>query len=286
LLLLTPPFANAQTADPKLTFEVASVKPAAPLDAGGRSGRPIPTGGGAGISNPGLFDRRNATLSILIMQAYGLKAYQVTGPPWLTTERYDVRAKVPEGATEEQQLAMLRNLLAQRFGLAVHRETKEVPVYDLVIAKGGQKFKEYVPPPPEEGDRPPAPRSKFATDPDGFPVPPATGGMVMIIGKGAMMTAMHENCTMETLIVRLGGSVDHPVFDRTGLKETYDITLRWVLDRAAFAMPAEGSPDTGPPVGPDIYMALQSQLGLKLEPAKGMVEVMVVDHAAKVPTEN
>jgi uncharacterized protein (TIGR03435 family) len=284
LLLWATCIVRAQKADQPLTFEVASVKVSEPAQ-----GTPTPRV----APDPGRFTRR-ATLYILISTAYGLKSYQLVGPSWLRSMVYEVVAKVPDGATAEQQLVMLQNLLADRFGLKVHRETKEMPVYDLVIAKGGPKFREFVPPPPpKEGDPRPATK-KMEFDADGFPILPPGGGTVWgPTGRGgAMVGAMREQIAMETLARRLVSLTGRPVNDETGLKGKYDLAMHWVMDRdaqgAGAAVSSEGSAPAAPDTiaGPDLFAALQSQLGLKLDPKKGMVEVTVVDHAEKVPTEN
>jgi uncharacterized protein (TIGR03435 family) len=292
LLLAASWTVNAQKAGAALTFEVASVKLAESPQA--VPGRKTASGvGGRGTADSGRFTARYATLSSLIMRTYGLKTYQVIGPSWLPSEHYDIMAKVPDGTTPEQQLAMLQNLLAERFKLIVHRETKEMPVYDLVIAKGGPKFKEFVPPPaPKEGDPPPAGPSKITMDADGFPVLPRTGGMVMVSKNGVVMTAMREQITMATLATRLTGQAGRPITDRTGLQGKYDIALHWSIDAASMGAGAAAgatspaAPDAGAVPALDIFSALQAQLGLKLEPKKGMVDVLSVDHAEKIPTEN
>src|SRR5258708_1391469 len=136
--------------------------------------------GGPGSRDPGLFSCTNCTLSMMVMQAYDLKPYQLSGGPgFFTTERFNVSAKLPGGTTTEQHLLMQKNLLADRFGLKIHREPKEMQVYGLVVAKGGPKFKESGPPPSqEEAPRAPAEfgRGPRQLDRDGFPVlPPGRG---------------------------------------------------------------------------------------------------------------
>jgi uncharacterized protein (TIGR03435 family) len=271
--------ANAQEADSTLKFEVASIRVAAPLIGDERIQAMRMS------RDPGRFTRRDTPLSILIMTAYHLNGFEFSGPSWLTSARFDVMAKVPEGATLAQQLVMLQNLLAERFGLKVHREKKEMPVYDLVIAKGGVKFKEYVPPPPpKEGDPPPAP-FKFALDADGFPVVQPGGGAYSMGGKWAM----NAEFTMERLARVLAGQLQRPVHDATGLTGTYDLAMRWVEGVGPPEAGAAASSDdaaTAGSGGQGLFAALQSQLGLKLESKKGMVEVLVVDHCEKMPTEN
>src|SRR5258707_1077654 len=121
---------DAQT-DPHLAFEAASVKPNSSA-----------SGSSSWHSRPANIDMKNVMLRTVIMAAYKLKDYQISGPAWLQTERYDIVAKAPFGTPEEQLEPMLRTLLAERFKLEVHRETKDSPVYGLVLAKGGLKLKE------------------------------------------------------------------------------------------------------------------------------------------------
>ena len=275
---------SAQEADTSLKFEVASVKASAPptVDPHILAMRTPP-------DPPGRFTRRDIPLSTLIVMAYRLKQYEYAGPSWLTSARFDIMAKVPEGAAQAQQMVMLQNLLAERFGLKVHREEREMPVYELVIAKGGPKFKEAVPVPP------PAAAPKMAFDADGVPVLPPGGGTVWgIPGKdGTSWGVMHEEITMERLArILVPSTGGRPVNDETGLTGKYDLAMHWVLhadaggagaaassDEAALAAPVMGG-------GPDLFAALQSQLGLKLESKKGMVQVLVVDHCERMPTEN
>src|SRR5258706_15278617 len=129
----------AQQPDSALTFEVASIKPAAPPEMGMMR---VGSRGGPGTGDPTRFTASNFSLSNLITTAYDLRPYQLTAPSWVNSERFDVVAKVPEGATKEQFRAMLQNLLVERFKLVIHRETKELPVFELVVGKGGPKFKE------------------------------------------------------------------------------------------------------------------------------------------------
>lgn len=124
-----------------LTFEVASVKPSAPVPPSGRVYFGPPRGG-PGTPDPGQITWTYATLRALLMTAYDVKGYQISGPAWLASERYDIAAKVPAGATQEQVDVMWQNLLLERFGLRLHHESKEFKVEELVVAKGGPKLKE------------------------------------------------------------------------------------------------------------------------------------------------
>jgi uncharacterized protein (TIGR03435 family) len=271
--------ANGQDTDSKLAFEVASVKPSPPLDA------TVSRAVSAAIADPGRFERHNARLTELIMFAYGLKAYQVLGPPLLTSERYEISAKLPDGATKSQVPAMLLSLLADRFHLQAHRDTREMPVYALVVLNGDPKFKEAMP----EAERqsaaaPAAGPPKRKTDADGFPILSRNEGTAMgLSATRRRLLALHEDLTVEALIAILSTQLDRPISDRTDLKGKYDIALHWAAD--ATDSNDSGSVTASTPL-PDLFVAIQAQLGLKLEPKKAAVEVMVVDRVEKVPTGN
>jgi uncharacterized protein (TIGR03435 family) len=272
--------ARGQTADASPQFEVASIRLAPPQN--GMFIRTTSTGG-PGTPDPGLFNCENCSLSMLVMRAYDLKDYQFSGPDWTQSTRFDISAKIPAGASKEQFRLMQQNLLAERFKLAFHHEKKEMPAYELVVAKNGPKLKESVEAsPPVDGtpeppaSLPPGPPSP-KTDSNGFPIlPPGRGPLTMVIGNGhATMRSVEES--MAQLVGRLSDQVRRPVTDATGLNGKYDFTLNWVMEGPGFS--------TDDP-GPTIFAALQDQLGLKLESKKGMVDILVVDHIEKTPTEN
>ncbi len=169
------------------TFEVASVKPSDPAGQG-RGGGPQ---GGPGTADPGRITRSRVTLQVLVREAYGVDFDQIQGPGWISEERYDVRATVPPGATKDDLKVMFQHLLEERFKLAVHHITKDYPVYELTIAKGGAKLKENTDPnlePVRLGD------SMLPTDRNGFPqIPPGKSGMRSTYGNGLNhMTARPE----------------------------------------------------------------------------------------------
>ncbi len=137
VLLTVLPTLHAQPA----RFEVASIRPSVVLTPNGRYGNYKMTGGPA-TADPGRMILENFDIRSLILKAYDVPLYRFSGPDWLFDVRFDVTATVPPGTTKEQFLLMQQNLLATRLGLAVHRETKEMPVYELVVAKGGSKLKE------------------------------------------------------------------------------------------------------------------------------------------------
>jgi uncharacterized protein (TIGR03435 family) len=287
--------AAAQT----LSFEVASVKPTAPLANGAVR---IMVRGGPGTSDPGQITYQGRSLKDLISSAYSVKSFQVSGPGWLDTERFDIVAKIPEGTTKEQFNVMMQNLLAERFKLAVHRETKDFPLYELTIAKGGSKLKPSTedpsaaagqpPPGPADG---PAPRGK-----DGLPqLPAGRPGLMMNALPGGHRRVMAMVQPVSVLADMLSNLMDGPVIDKTGLTGKFDFTLEFVAEPGFGAGPLGAAPppqpnaDPGQPAGlaaadqlSGLFTALQEQLGLKLERKKGPLDVWVVDRAEKVPAEN
>lgn len=262
--------AGAQTPQ----FEVASVK----LSPDQR-GLNVSMHGGPGTEDPGLYTCENCEIWGLIERAFELKAYQLSGPAWMRTTRLIISAKIPTGATEEQFRLMLQDLLIERFKLTFHREKKEMPTYDLVVAKNGPKVKESSEAPPL-GDPnaykpPPGPSKK---DKDGFPIiPPEDPRPMMSAMEGPRWVQRFGHRSMEQLAGYVATLVDRPVEDSTGLKGKYDFTLKWMNDRLR-------GPDDE--TGPNIFQALQAQLGLQLEPKKAMIDILVVDHIEKTPTEN
>jgi len=269
----------AQGQTPKPAFEVASIKPAIPL---GPLGRRFIISGGPGTRDPGLYRCQNCSLYQIVMDAYGIKLpTKFSGPDWLQSVRFDISAKVPEGATEEAFHVMLQNLLVERFKLAVHREKKEMPVYELSVAKNGPKFKESV---PKDAPKDDAPSDKMMKrDSEGYPILAPGVTMAVIPGHARLRS---ENQTMEWLADMLSSPMGGgPVVDVTGLKGKYDFALSWTFEErsAASGGTSAAAPD---PTGPSLLTALQSQLGLKLEEKKRPVEVLVVDHIEKAPTEN
>jgi uncharacterized protein (TIGR03435 family) len=266
----------------RLEFEVASVKPAAPQNDGRRF---VGTQGGPGTADPGRVTYTNFALKALITTAYDVKAYQVTGPGWLDTERYDVVATVSVGASKEQVSLMLQNLLADRFKLTLHHATKEFRLYELAVGKNGPKMKASVEDPSAAGGR----GSPIPIGKDGFPtLPPGRRGMIQMQLVGRRRIAGNVQ-SMKDLTDLLGNQVGAPVVDKTGLSGTYDFTLDFALGpgRGVDALVAPGaSPTDNTADVPNFFSALQEQLGLKLEQKNGPLDFIVIDGAEKVPTEN
>ncbi|MBS1853807.1 MAG: TIGR03435 family protein [Acidobacteria bacterium] len=221
-------------------FEVASVKQAPPP--------PVTGGIRTQVSvTPGRLVCTNLTLRRLIMRAYSLKEYQVTGPDWIGTDLYSIEARMPADTTGDDLLLMMQRLLAERFQLSVHRTTKEMAGYELVVGKGGPRMK-----PVEFG------RGSTRID-------------------GGTLTA--TGVLMRSFADMLSGMLDRPVLDKTGLQGAYDFTLEWQREERR----AEGGDAAA---RPSLFTAVQEQLGLRLEGKKAPVEVLVVDHAERVPVSN
>jgi uncharacterized protein (TIGR03435 family) len=220
-------------------FEVASVKPGIGQIVDFR----VLPGGRLHITSQ--------TVNVILRQAYGLEHYQITGgPAWLDTDRFDIEAKAEGEPTKAQMMAMLRTLLADRFQLKVHRESKEGNVYALVAAKGGHKLK------PPTGDR--SFIGLYRNDP-----PTETGVHYSLAGNKA---------SLAMIVTRLGEALRRPVIDRTGIEGEFDFKVDYAID---------DNPESGVPLA----TAIQEQLGLKLESTKGPVETLVIDHAEK-PSAN
>jgi uncharacterized protein (TIGR03435 family) len=269
------------------SFEVASVKPAAP----GQNPHRVVVNGGPGSHDPGLFTCQNCSLMLLVTLAYDVKNYQVSGPAWLTGERFDIAAKVPAGTRQEQFLQMQQNMLAERFKLELHRENKEGSIFELVAARNGPKLKESA---ADASEAQLAPAvigpSGYSTDKDGYPAIPAGKGSQMVVMNGRARVQA-EGESMQQLANRLGAQLGRPVANATGLKGRYDYTLSWAMDLPPGHMPPPNPGDA--PVaaatedrGPTLPAALQSQLGLRLESRRGPIETLVIDRIEKVPAEN
>ena len=304
-------FDSAFGQEPLFSFEVASIKTAAPMAPGRML---VGTRGGPGTPDPGQWIFTNTSLSDLIQKAYDVKGYQISGPSWLESTRFDIVAKVPAGTTPQQSRLMLQNLLAERFKLILHHSTKEASIYALLVAKNGPKLKESVdgpnttPPPggPDSGDQAgPAAFGRVTVGRDGMPqLPPGAGkgGAFMMMAPGGRLRTVANGSTIAKFADMLAMQLDRPIVDMTGLQGKYDITLDFAPDPAIMqakmaalgagpppGVTADGgglggaSPDTG---SATIFSALPDQLGLRLEPRKGPVDLLVIDSLQKTPTEN
>lgn len=265
----------AQAAADSPVFDAASVKLSPPTEPGqvvfGKMGA------GPGSQDPTRIDYRRVSIDILVARAYGVDQWQLFGPDWTKRGQYDIVAKLPPGTTKEQFQTMLRNLLAERFKLQVHRETKDLTGYSLTLGKSGPKLKSHpaAPPPADEDKSAPTGFTLPKTGADGYPILTKEVNMATMDGKSRKRW---DNADIGELVETLSAYLRAPVNDETGLRGRYDIDLYWLSQTTS----AQSESDTGP----DLFAAVQQQLGLKLEKKKLPVEVLVIDHAEQVPTEN
>ena len=288
LLAQANPASVAQTRGPVEQFEVASVKLSAPVPPSGGVYFGPPRGG-PGTPDPGMITWTYAKLRDLLMTAYNVKTYQLSGPAWLDTERYDILASVPAGATKEQVMVMWRKLLAERFGVVLHHESREFQVEELVIDKGGSNLKETtwdaaspLPPGPPQRDK------------NGGLASPGQVAMISPRENGANVHMTARAQPISQLTATIGNMLGQPILDKTGLTGKYDYTIDYaVVPGVAYRPPPPGNGpgpgaaplDAGEPE-PDIAAAVQQQLGLRLVPGKATIDVLIVDKAEKVPTAN
>jgi len=269
----------AQPADDAPAFEAASVKPSPPPESGRNAFFRVSMDGGPGTGDPARIDYRNCSLASIAGRAYKVSYWQIVAEDWMSREKYDIAATVPPGATKEQFEAMLRRLLADRFKLRVHHETRQMEAYSLTVAKNGPKLKPHVETAAEADATAPAPDAigNLKADSNGYPILPKGMGMAMMDDKARLQW---DNADVAALVNQLSGQLGAPVNDDTGLLGRYDIALYWAASRPG----AEPKADLGP--DPDLFAAVAEQLGLKLEKKKGPVDILVIDHAEKVPTAN
>ena len=279
LLLLAAAFVLAQAEDPAIVFEVASVKPAPPDNGTGMT----TVQGGIDSKDPSQVTYRNISIMNLLGRAYGPHAsWQIVGPNWLDLERFDVIAKIPAGTTKEQFQVMMRNLLAERFGLKLHHETREFKSYNLVIARGGPKLQLSTLAEAQNATVSAAPGAD--RDQDGFPVLNHPGASTNFTNRAdgvpvARMVAKTQ--PVSVLLSPLGSELKGKVADQTGLTGLYDFRLEYtpfVLQQAASSANAELET-------PSLVTAIKS-LGLSVADTKTPQDVLVIDHVEKVPSEN
>jgi uncharacterized protein (TIGR03435 family) len=264
LSLLIAGVVSAQAPAP--SFDAASIKVNTSGLPGGRFG-----------GQPGQVTIINYTLRDIVRNVYNLQPYQmIGGPDWISRERFDIVAKAPTGTPPGQMMAMMETLLADRFTLRVHRDTRDIPVYALVLAR------------PDGRLGPQLTRAavdcaalRAARERGENPVLPAPTGNKPVCGMntnaGRMVAGGYE---MKDVARNMAGPAGRFVIDRTGLTGPYDLELTWTPEQAPIAAPGAPAPafDAN---GPSLFTALQEQLGLKLEATTGPVEVLVIDGAER-----
>jgi bla regulator protein blaR1 len=243
LLLLISAVGEAQTTVP--SFEVASVKPSAP------DGYPS-----AGLFPGGRYVSNHNAVYFLILSAYHIQIHQLSGGPgWIYEDRFDVQATAGHSVRNDELRLMLQKLLAERFKLEVHRESKETAGYALALAKRGPKL-----------------------EPSGTDVSAKRGFPWLVLSRNSRRITPAKT-TMKEFAEWLSGVLKAPVTDETGLEGSYKFSLEYEIPDAR----PEQSP--GAIESPSIFTAVQEQLGLKLEPRKGTMEILVIDHIER-PSQN
>jgi len=269
--LRTRAVAAGQTPAVRDQFDVASIKPSSSESM--MHVRPL----------PGRLTA-DATLQVLMQYAYGVQAFQISGgPSWLAAARYEIDAKGSAAASRGQLFRMLQPLLEDRFQLAIHRETKEMPVFELVSNRGGPRLAR-----PEEG---------ACVDADGDAALEFAGGRMAVPGElpsakvrcgsavvaidpaNAQMQLRGGKVAMPELVRALSMMLGRRVLDKTGVTASFDVLLNFVPDETTPALPP---PPPGSGIaGVSLAQALQQQLGLRLDAAKGPVDVIVIDRAER-----
>jgi uncharacterized protein (TIGR03435 family) len=235
------------------TFEVATIKP---VDHDPKAGRYIT------MQGANRFVVKDYTLKLLIAAAYDLNSREISGGPgWVESDYYDIVAVTPGEVrpTRDEQMKMLRGLLAERFKLTFHREQKEFSIYELEVAKSGPKLK---------------PSAAAADDP---------AQLISTVYPQRMVLPGRNATLGELASLMQRAMLDRPVVDKTGLSGRYDFDLEWAPDETQFGgeVPAASADAPNPP----LFAAIQQQLGLKLESTRGPVETLVVDKAER-PSAN
>ncbi len=254
VLCLIAGIATARGQEP--AFEVASVKINTSGDPVSRMSAPAGTG---------RFEAINVPVRRLILNAYGLQSFQLAGgPSWIDSVQVDVLARGAAGVSREEISAMVRTLLARRFNLVVRRDTREMPVYALVVARADRRL----------GPRMQASTADCAAAlAPGAPAPETASGQLLCTSRMTPFMINAGGMTMARFAQTLAGIVDSPVTDETKLPGSYDLQLAFTPERP----PPPGAPPPVEPDAPSIYAALQEQLGLKLESARGPVDIVVIE---------
>jgi uncharacterized protein (TIGR03435 family) len=296
-----------------LAFEVASIKPSADIMVAVGAGKMPHVG--MKVDNQSV-DIGYFTLAQLITYAYKVKPHQVSGPDWMKSAHWDIAATLPEGANKDQVPEMMQALLADRFKLVIHHDTKEMSALALEVGKNGMKMSASPPDPPAPEKSDDKDTTVIDTGTGQMRVKttgrPGEGGTTQISGGPAgnvkvsvdngMMHMESSKMTMEILSQQLTGFLGQPVIDRTDLKGTYVVAVNIALEdlqaiarSSGFAIGGAGPgasqanpsvvPTASDPSGGSVYASIV-KLGLKLNKEKLPVEMIVVDHLEKTPTEN
>jgi uncharacterized protein (TIGR03435 family) len=273
-------------------FDVASVKPS-------KSGSPpnsnFPLGpGDVYVPNGGYFSATNFPLVTYIFFAYKISGNQAQSllpqlPDWASTERFDIQARAEGNPGKDQMRLMMRALLADRFKLAIHNETREVPVFAFVLSKKGSTGPQVQAhsddaPCPTNAPAAAQPQSSLRTRAGElpplcngiFPMPPSEPGRLRFAGRNVTIGFIADTFSA-------GTNLGRPMVDQTGLRGTFDFILEWMPERRGPAPP--GADTQTDSMGPSFEQALRDQLGIKLQAQKSPVTILVIDHVER-PSAN
>ncbi len=263
LFRLIPIAAIAATAIPGQEFEVASLKPAAPSTAKSTF---VGIRGGPGTPDSNRISYVNESLRNLLSEAYSVRLFQIFGPTWIDTERFDIVATLAPNSTREQSRAMLQKLIIDRFHVGLHHEQREFSVFDLVVAKSGAKL-----------------TAAAATGKPGVSMSTDNSQARLTVSKG----------TIADFIRSLETEIGAAVIDNTGITGVFDFTVEFTRDSSrvmnqftGLPQPSSATAEDAGNEAPAISTALQGQLGLKLDRAKGLLDAIVIDRADKTPADN
>jgi uncharacterized protein (TIGR03435 family) len=273
-------------------FEVVSVKYAGSYD----SLQTASLRGGPGTSDPVHIVWERVLMLQLLNRAYGGDFDQISGPNWIDSQEYTIRANLPPGATKDDLPKMWQRMLEERFPLAVHHRKEEFPVYELLVAKDGPRIQKSA----AGAGQAVAGGSRPTRGGDGFPVlPPGVHhAMFQATENGVRITReTFRDCSMAQLVQELAWPLGAPsawqhvlsvgrVVDKTGLSGSYDFKLYYAgahYPGGAFPQPGQ---DAEFGAAPTLFDAIQQQLGLKLQETKALLDVLVVDHLERMPTDN
>ncbi|HEY6346416.1 MAG TPA: TIGR03435 family protein [Bryobacteraceae bacterium] len=260
---LSAVFAQHALEEPR--FEVASIKPSDPNPE-------MPTL--IGMSADGAMVKyTNITLRDCIRGAYLVRDFQIVGPDWMTKSRFTINAKLPAGASPDQIPEMLKALLSERFKLEMRRETKEQSVYALLVGNGGARLK----PTEVKADN----NSPKALGPDGKPRPM----MSFMFPPGGAVTITAPSASIESLVGLMSRFTGKPVVDMTGIKGQYEFRLTFAAETEGPHTPAVDDAATPVEPAPSVLDAVK-QYGLRLEARKAPIEMLIVTHFEKAPTED
>lgn len=253
--------ASGQGVDSLPKFEAASVKLSS-------------TGGSWTRETPGRIDFHNVSLQFLLRRAYSVAPYQIAGPKGWNIARLDVVAIFPSDVRNEKSTLMLRSLLAERLRLNVHRETRELPVYALTVAKGGLRMS----------------KAQSVADSGGTDAGQRVSPFRISVDAQSNRHLQGRLSIFE-LITQVSSGLDRPLIDNTGLEGEYVIDLEWLgMPSNLFGhVEPRGSGQASDPAGSSIaslFSALEKRLGLHVDPRKAPVEMLVIDHVEKTPVEN